>query len=73
MRKAGLKYNREEFDCIFDDKLKLLPENNMRDGLASVMENGYVKRSKTTKIQYLKKSSFFGTNIYQYLPSGKFC
>ena len=73
MRKAGLKYNREKFDCIFDNKLKLLPENNMRDGPASVMENGYVKRSNKTKIQYLKKSSFFGTSIYQYLPSGKFC
>ena len=50
--KAGLKMTGVNLDYIFDDKLRLLLENNMRGGPSSCMGNRYVKRGE--RKQFMK-------------------
>ena len=69
--KAGLKMTGVKLDCITDDKLRLLLENNMRGGPSSCMGNRYVKRGER-KIVYEDMIILCGWSMSQYLPTGDF-
>ena len=49
--KVGLKYTGVELDYITDDKLRLLPENDMRGGAFSGNGNRYARRTHIIIIQ----------------------
>ena len=69
--KAGLKMTGVNLDCIIDDKLKLLLQNNMRGGPSSCMGNRYVKRGER-KIVFEDVNNLYGWSMSQYLPTGDF-
>ena len=69
--KAGLKMTGVKLDYITDDKLRLLPENNMRGGPRACMGSRYVKRGER-KIVYEDLNNLYGWSMSQYLPTGDF-
>ena len=69
--KAGLKLTGVKLDCLTDDKLRSLPENNIRGGPSSCMGNRYVKRGER-KIAYEDMNILYGWSMSQYLPTADF-
>ena len=63
---AGVK-----LDCVTDDKLRLLLENNMRGGTSSCIGIRYVKRGER-KIVCEDMSNLYGWSMPQSLPNGDF-
>ena len=70
--KAGLKMTGVKLDFIFDDKLRLLLQNNMKGRTSSCMGNRYVRRG-VRKIVYEDMNNLYGWSMSQYLPAGSFC
>ena len=70
--KAGLKMTGVTLDFITDDKLRLILENNMREGPSACMGNRYVKRGER-KILYEDLNNLYGWSMCQYIPTGDFC
>ena len=65
---AGLKHTGVELEDTTDDKIRLLLENNMRGGPASLMGNRHVKRSDWKKKQNWDINYSYGkimSQIYQ--------
>ena len=69
--KAGLKMTGVTLDYITDDKVRLLLENNMREGPSACMGNRYAKRGER-KIVYEDMTNLYGWSMSQYLPTGDF-
>ena len=69
--KVGLKRIETELSLLTDEKHRLILENNMRGGPASVMGSPYVKRSDK-KIHSWDNDNLFGTSKCQYLPIKNF-
>ena len=51
-------------DYISDDKLRLLPENNMRGGPSACMGNRYLKRGEK-KIVHEDMTNLYGRSMSQ--------
>ena len=66
-----MKLTAGKIDYITDDKLRLLPQNNMRGGPSSCMGNRYLKRGES-KIVYEDMNNLYGWIKFQLLPTGDF-
>ena len=69
---AGLKHTGVELDFRAHDKLRLLLENNMRCGPASVMANRYEKKKWYKENTVLRDNKLYGLSMSQYFPVWNF-
>ena len=70
--KAGLKLTSIKLDFIKDKEILLLPENNIRGGISSVLGNRYIESDENTKLLYIDANNLYGWAMSQYLPTGDF-
>ena len=68
--KVGLKHTRLELDYKGDGKLRMLLEQNMRCGPASVLEDRYVKGGDRGKSQFWDFKKFYPKTMSQYFQTG---
>ena len=70
--KVGLKITKINLDFIKDKELLLLPPNNIRGGIASLMGPRYIESDENTKLLYIDANNFYGWSMSHYLPTGDF-
>ena len=61
-------YNDIRLQTLQDKELFLTLQNNIRDGLSSVMGDRYKKSDDIKKILYIDANNFFGYSMSQPLP-----
>ena len=65
---CALKYTNIKLQTLQDKDLILLIENNIREGISSVMGNRYVKSDENNKITYADATNLYGHSRSQFLP-----
>ena len=70
--KAGLKITKIKLDFIKIKEVLLLPENNTRGGISSVMGPRYIESVENTKLLYINANILYGWAMSQYLPTSNF-
>ena len=65
---CGLKYTRITLQTLQDEDMLLLLENNIREGISSVMGDRYVTSEENKKSLYIDAINLYGWAMSQYLP-----
>ena len=68
---CGLKYTGINLQTFQDKDSILTLENNIRDGISSVMGDRYVKSDENKKIIYMDATNLYGHSMRQLLPYDK--
>ena len=72
---SALKYTGAELDLITDPDMYLMVENNMRGGIATILQR-YARANNPSKrnswITYLDANNLYGTAMSEPLPEGNF-
>ena len=65
---CGLKYTGINLQTLQDKDMILLFENNIRDGISSVMGDRYIKSDENKKILYIDANNLYGHSMSEPLP-----
>ena len=64
-----MEYTDIKLQTLQDKDMILLLENNIKGGIGSVMDEGYVQSDDNIKILYVDANNLYGWAISEYLPS----